>query len=298
MTRPVLRLIAAAFAFCLAVALPAASGAGPPERVVSTSPALTEMVFALGAGGRLAAVSDYCKWPEEATEKPRTGGLFDTNVERLMALRPDLVLLTPYHRELQPRLRNVSIPSETIPAENVSEILAAIEQLGEFFGARERAASLTADIRGRLEQLEKAAPPPEDRPRVLLFLGTEESTLSNAMGVGPGTFLDEMLRAAGGRNLLENARAPYPQLSVEAIIRTPPDVVVFLGGEPWESEEEQARAERMARQRWNARLGYVTEDFPRFIFLRGGHPQIPGPSFIDYAEWLAGKLSPESPAGS
>lgn len=267
--------------------------AEPPARAVSTAPALTEMVFAIGAGDRLAAVSDYCKWPPEAAEKPRIGGLYDTNVERIVALRPDKALLTPYHRELEPRLRNLSIPSETLPAETVPEILAAIERLGELFGAEERAAALTADIRKWLVRLEEDLPPAEERPRVLLFLGTEESTLSNAIGVGPGTFLDEMLRAAGGRNLLENSRAPYPQLSTEVLIRTPPDVIVFLGGEPWEDEAERTRAERLARQRWNARLGFVTEDFPRFVFLRGDHAQIPGPSFIVYTEWLAEKLAGE-----
>lgn len=285
MNRAVLALALLLPLFCLG------ASAEPPRRVVSTSPAMTEIVYTLGRGGSLAAVSDFCKWPEAATGKPRIGGLFDTNTERLLALRPDLVLLTPYHRDLEPRLARAGVEVRTLRIETTEEIFAAVEALGTLLHASEEAATVNRAMRTRVEALREATLPASERPRVLLFLGTEETPLRNAMGVGPDTFLDDMLTLAGGRNILEGSLAQYPQLSIEALIANPPDTVLFLGGDPFTGEEAAREAERAARQRWNARLGYVTDDFPRFIFLRGAHAQIPGPSFIDYTEWLATQLS-------
>lgn len=193
----------------------------PAERVVSMMPALTEWAIAMGAADRLVARTDYDDHPDVA-HLPSVGGGLDPSVEWLAALRPDLVLAWPDapSRSLVARLDGLAIPVYTAPIQTIEQALAAAEDLGRLLGTEPAAAEAVARVRVGLDAVASAV---ADRPRpaVLFLIG-----LDPLMAAGPGTFLDELLVSAGGRNALADLAVLWPNLSLEEVVRRAPDVVI------------------------------------------------------------------------
>jgi iron complex transport system substrate-binding protein len=231
-----LRRLTLALLFC------AAALAAPPQRIVSTAPSLTETLFALGLGPRVAGVTEFCRYPPEALNKPRIGTFLEPNFERILAQRPDLVLVVRNPVQLAARLSQLGLRAVEIPQDTVAEILASIQQIGRLTGAESRAAALTASIQRDLDAVrQRAAKLP--RRKVLFLVGRSPGTLQGMVGVGPGTFIDELIRMAGGVNVLADSPMAYPRVSVEQILAADPDVILDMGdfahheGKPLESPE-------------------------------------------------------------
>lgn len=232
-----MRKLIAALLFC------AAALAAPPQRIVSTAPSLTETLFALGAGPRVAGVTEFCRYPAEALKKPRIGTFLEPNFERILAQRPDLVLVVRNPVRLAERLSQLGLRAVEIPQDTVAEILASIEQIGRLTGTEARAAELTASIRRDLDAVrQRASQLP--KKRVLFLVGRSPGTLQGMVGVGPGTFIDELIRMAGGVNVLADSPMAYPRVSVEQILAADPDVILDMGdfahqeGKPLEPEQK------------------------------------------------------------
>lgn len=231
-----MRRLTLALLFC------AAALAAPPQRIVSTAPSLTETLFALGLGPRVAGVTEFCRYPPEALNKPRIGTFLEPNFERILAQRPDLVLVVRNPVQLAARLSQLGLRAVEIPQDTVAEILASIQQIGRLTGAESRAAALTASIQRDLDAVrQRAAKLP--RRKVLFLVGRSPGTLQGMVGVGPGTFIDELIRMAGGVNVLADSPMAYPRVSVEQILAADPDVILDMGdfahheGKPLESPE-------------------------------------------------------------
>lgn len=226
----------------LALLLCAAALAAPPQRIVSTAPSLTETLFALGLGSRVAGVTEFCRYPPEALKKPRIGTFLEPNFERILAQRPDLVLVVRNPVQLAARLSQLGLRAVEVPQDTVAEILASIQQIGRLTGAESRAAALAASIQRDLDAVRlRAAKLP--RRKVLFLVGRSPGTLQGMVGVGPGTFIDELIRMAGGVNVLADSPMAYPRVSVEQILAADPDVILDMGdfahheGKPLESPE-------------------------------------------------------------
>jgi ABC-type Fe3+-hydroxamate transport system substrate-binding protein len=193
----------------------------PARRVVSMMPALTEWTIAMGAADRLVARTDYDHHPDIAA-LPSVGGGLDPSVEWLAALRPDLVLAWPDAptRSLVSRLETLDIPVYTAPIQTVDQALRAAEDLGRLLGEEQAAAAAVARVRAGLDAVASvvAGRPP---PTVLFLIG-----LDPLMAAGPGTFVDELLTRAGGRNALHDLAVLWPNLSLEEVVRRAPDVVI------------------------------------------------------------------------
>lgn len=220
--------------------------AAPPQRIVSTAPSLTETLFALGLGGRVAGVTEFCRYPAEAAAKPKIGTFIDPNFERILALKPDLVLVVRNPVQLAEKLRRLGLNAVEVPQDTVAEILASIGQIGRLTGAEAQARALAARIEADLAAVRRrAAGLP--RRRVLFLVGRSPGTLQGMVGAGPGTFLDELMRLAGGDNVLARSPVAYPRLSVEQILAADPDVILDMGdfahqeGKPMESEAQFRR---------------------------------------------------------
>lgn len=232
-----MRKLTAALIFC------AAALAAPPQRIVSTAPSLTETLFAVGAGPRVVGVTEFCRYPAEALKKPRIGTFLEPNFERILAQRPDLVLVVRNPVRLAERLSQLGLRAVEIPQDTVAEILASIEQIGRLTGTGSRAAELTASIRRDLDAVRQRASQLPKR-RVLFLVGRSPGTLQGMVGVGPGTFIDELIRMAGGVNVLADSPMAYPRVSVEQILAADPDVILDMGdfahqeGKPLESGEK------------------------------------------------------------
>lgn len=227
----------------LALLLASAALAAPPARIVSTAPSLTETLFALGLGDRVVGVTEFCRYPPEAAAKPKIGTFIEPNFERILALKPDLVLVVRNPVQLAEKLQRLGLRAVEIPQETVAEIIASIREIGRLTGTEAQARLVAGRVEAELDLVRRrAAGLP--RKKVLFLIGRSPGTLQGMVGVGGGNFLDELIRLAGGQNVLLSSPMPYPRVSVEQILAADPDVILDMGdfahreGRPMESGRE------------------------------------------------------------
>ncbi len=224
----------------------------PATRIVALVPSVTETVVALGAGDRLVARTDYDTSPEVA-HLPSVGGGLDPSIEALLSLRPDLVVAWAQDRtpELRERLGGFGIPVFAVSTQDTADVFANIERMGALIGEDPEARALSARIRGELEEVRRSVEGRE-APRVFYAVGTEPP-----MTAGPETFVIQLLELAGGRTIFPEVGSHWPVVSLEAIVRRQPEVIVLpvgdhsdrrarhLAGRPGWREMEAVRAGRV-----------------------------------------------------
>ncbi|MDH7498236.1 MAG: ABC transporter substrate-binding protein, partial [Syntrophomonadaceae bacterium] len=194
-----------------------------PRRLVSLSPAQTEILFALGLGDRVVGVTDYCDWPEEARRKPKIGGFSSPNLEKVVAARPDLVVGNSMHLEAADQLEKLGIAVIILDPHSVEGTLDSIEKLGRVTGRSEEAAQLRAAIQADLDAVRQtlAKAGKSERPRVYY-----EVWYGPLMTAGPNTVIDDVIRLAGGVNVAADAQVEYPEYSEEVLLAKNPQVMI------------------------------------------------------------------------
>ncbi len=212
----------------------APAGDGPARRIVSLSPSLTRMAFALGLGDRVVGVTSFDDRPEAVRRLPKVGGFLDVDLERVAALSPDLVLLSELHAEAAGKLAQLGIPSLELRTRSVAEVKASIRALGRRAGRDAEADRL---VRALEAELTPQACPGTARPRVLVTLGHDSGALAHLVAAGHGTYLDELVQLCGGDNALSAGPAAYPAMGMEELVHAAPDVIVDLAPDgrpaPW-----------------------------------------------------------------
>ena len=199
-----------------------------PHRIVSVAPSITEILFALGAGDQVVGVTTYCKYPEVAKTRPKIGGYTTPNVEAILALRPDQVFMVKNRPDVAQKLRSTGIDVLEIQADNLSGIYDSIQKISEKIGVPARGRSLIESIERQLKEVsEKPAAGP--KTRVLFVVGRTPGTVLDLSVVGHGSYLSELIALAGGENVFADAVVPYPQVSMEEVIRRNPDVIIDMG---------------------------------------------------------------------
>jgi iron complex transport system substrate-binding protein len=225
-----------------AVAVAAVGAQAQPVRIVSMIPAVTEMLFAIGAGDRVVGVSTFDTYPKEATTRPRVGGLFDPNFEAILTLRPDLVVAYGSQDELIGRLGRAGIPVYRYRHAGLSDITTTLRAVGQRTGYGDRANALAAQIEKDLQDVRKSVAGLH-RPRTLMVFAREEASMRGLYVSGGIGFLHDMLEAAGGINVMADVKREGLQLSLEQLLARAPDVVLEMRvTERW-SAERQAREE-------------------------------------------------------
>jgi ABC-type Fe3+-hydroxamate transport system substrate-binding protein len=199
----------------------------PPQRIVSLVPAATEILFAIGAGPRVVAVSSYDHEPPEVERLPRVGALLDPDLERILGLRPDLAVIYGTQHDLAQQLTRAGVPMFRYTHGGLADVTAAIRSLGERTGS----AAGANEVAGRIERdlaaiRSRVAGRPA--PRVLLVFGREPGTLRNLYASGGTGFLHDMLAVAGGRNVFADQKRESIQATAELLLAAAPDVVIEL----------------------------------------------------------------------
>lgn len=192
------------------------------QRVVSLAPNVTEILFALDLGKRVVGVTRFDDFPPEVKKLPIVGGYVDPSVEAIAALMPDLVICTPNPggRDRMEVLTRLGLPVLVMPEQHLQDVFANIKFLGELFERKPAAETLANAIKQRLQRVE-AAVTGIKAPRAILVYGHKP-----LIAAGPGGFGDEMLRRAGGKNVVGDAVVRYPTLPMEEVIRLAPEVII------------------------------------------------------------------------
>lgn len=201
------------------------SVSGKPVRIVSLAPSITEILFALGAGDRVAGVTSYCDFPAEARSKPKVGDTIKPDLERIVALKPDLVLISTASQleDFTKRLEGLNTPAFVTNPRTVEDVFHSIEQIGAIIGEASKAQNLVMQLRARTSQVQSRAA--NTRPRVLYIL-----QLSPLITAGSNTFINDLIIKAGGESISGMETADYPQFSRETVIARAPELIVIPKG--------------------------------------------------------------------
>ncbi|MDR2305237.1 MAG: ABC transporter substrate-binding protein [Treponema sp.] len=217
----------------------------PVERIISLVPAVTEILFAVGAGDRVVAVTEYCNYPPEALEKPKAGGFsgISVSIETVTAFKPDLVLLSgDMHSRVRSMLEELSIPCFAVEPHNFEEVYAAIETIGRLSGRVEGAEKVIEEMKGKIALVAEKSPDGK-KPKVYWELSADPM-----MSAGGGTFINEAIEKAGGVNIFGDLVQSWPQVSAEAVLDRQPDWIL-TGDDPYMKTDNSVFASRPG---WNS----------------------------------------------
>ena len=259
-----------------------------PTRIVSLVPSATEMLFAMGAGPRVAAVSSYDHYPPEVERLPRVGALVDPDVERILSLRPDLVIAYSSQTDLLAQLGRAGIPVYVYRHGSLADITAGMRELGIRVGLAEQArAAASAIDRGLADIHTRLAG--KRRPRTMLVIGREPQSLRAINVSGGYGFLHDLLDLAGGDNLFADVKRESMMVATETILARAPEVIIELHYSDTASRE----AEALERKAWRLLPGVPAVKNGRIYLLYGGELVVPGPRVVLTAQAFARALHPD-----
>lgn len=193
-----------------------------PEKIISLSPANTEILFAVGAGERVIGRTDYCSYPEEASEVESIGTYTSPNTELIISLEPDVVFASDYIDDsIREQVEAAGARVVVFSANSVESVEDLIVQAGEILNLKENAESLVDSMDEELKEIQEDVSSKEDGRSVFVDIGSYYSA-------GPGSLLDDMLNKINVVNVAADTGETWPQLSVESIIEKNPDVYISL----------------------------------------------------------------------
>lgn len=259
-----------------------------PARIVSLVPAVTEMLFALGTGPRVVGVSNFDEYPPEVATRTKIGGLIDPDLERILSLKPDLVIVYATQTELRTQLERASIPLFLYEHAGLADITTTIRHLGKRLGATEPASRLAAEIESSIAELRKRVAA-RGRPRTLLVFSREGDTMRGIYASGGRGFLHDMLVAAGGTNVFSDINRQSVQTTTELILARAPDVILEIRATSMAGD-----ASERALASWNVLSSVPAVRLRRVHLLPGDLFVIPGPRVAAAARRMAEILHPES----
>lgn len=200
----------------------------PPKRIVSLAPNITEILFGLGLDEEIVGVSIHCNFPEKARGRVRVGSYINIDFERIVSLKPDLVIATAVGntRDMVERLGELGFPTYVIFPKNFNGILRSIDHLGEVTNRGKEADRIIQAMRKRAERIVELTKDLR-RPKVFVQIGD-----APIVTVGKGSFADDLIRLAGGENIASREKEMYPRFGIEEILKRSPEVILISSMNP------------------------------------------------------------------
>jgi len=266
-------LCVAAMVGCTAKAPSTGASSTTPQRIVSLAPSITETLFALGLGSKIVAVTDYCKYPDSALLLDKVGGYFNPNLEKIISLRPDLVILMREHDKVKQFLAAHGVRFIDIENQSFAGLCSSFVAIGRVCAREVAADSLVAAFRAAAQERDTSG----TRPRVLMCIGRDaigSGAVSSVYAAGRGTFYDELIRAAHGVNAMPDSAATFPQISREGILSLQPDIVIDVGSSMTSMPCEKVSAD------WKSLPTLPAVKHGRVYCISEDYATIPGPRFI------------------
>jgi iron complex transport system substrate-binding protein len=195
----------------------------PIKRIVSLAPSITEILFDLGLNEEIAGVTDFCDYPEAALNKPRIGGFINPSIEKIVSLRPDLVIGTRdgNRRETIQRLNDLGLSAYVIDPKGFDGVMKTIKDVGEVVGRGNESRKIISNMMIKKEHLVKLT---QSLPKPRVFFQVGETPM---VTVGRETLANDLIRLAGGRSISETDRMNYPIYSIEAVISKAPEIIII-----------------------------------------------------------------------
>jgi len=269
----------------LALVLTIAQGSAP-KRVVSLIPAVTEILFAIGAGSQVVAVGSFDTYPPEVKALPRVGALLDPDVEKILSLHPDLVVVFATQTTLREQLARAKIPVYVYQHSGLPDVLTTIRDIGAQAGREQAASDLARRLQERIDAVRKRVAG-RPRPRTLIVFDRENLALRGIYASGGVGFIHDMAEAAGGANVFADVKQQAVQATTELILARAPDAILELRGTPMDAA---ARAEEIAV--WGTLSSLPAVRNSRVYLIDQQMTVVPGPRVADAIELIARTLHP------
>jgi iron complex transport system substrate-binding protein len=261
-----------------------------PRRIISTAPSITETLYALGLGDRVAGVTTYCDFPPEARLKPKIGTYVEPNLERIASLRPDLVIIQKNPIQLGAKLERLNLRVLEVSHDTVDDVYKTIQRIGEAAGASETARKLVAKMQMDLEAIRRAAAAHQPR-RMMFIVGRAPERIEDLIAVGRASYLNGLIEIAGGKNIFKDAVAPYPKVGMEEVLARDPEVIVDMG-DMSQTENVTEAHKRAVVQLWRAYPSIAAVRNGRVFAVASEIFTVPGPRMVEAARAFAEMLRP------
>jgi len=254
-----------------------------PEKIISLAPSHTEILFALGLGDKVIGVTRYCNYPEEAKEKEEIGGFATPDLEKIIDLKPDLILaFGSLQKSLVTELEDKGQTVFWLYPHTVTGILESFERIGEITGKVAAAEQLRNRTEERIRLVQENVEDIPEREKVTVFRVMGLDPLGT---IGGDAFQTDVFRLAGGRNIFGNTKKDYFQLDLQTLITLDPDIIVIC-----DEDEEEAKARIKSQEGWGD-LDAVKTD--RIVVISCDLICRPSPRIAQTIETLAEKFYPE-----
>ena len=253
-----------------------------PQRIISLAPSITEIIYDLGQEHRLAGVTRFSDFPAEAAKLPKVGSFVRLDLERIVALKPDLCIAVKdgNPRAVVERLESLQVPVYVVNPRDLDSMMEAVIEIGALLNAGKKAKSLVQNMSLRIQRVEFLVAKALNRPRVFYQIG-----ISPIVSAGSDTFIHELISLAGGKNLAQGP-ARYPRFSREQVLALSPEVFIITSmakGEVFESVKKEW-------SRWPA-IPAVRDQ--RIFLVDSNLFDRPTPRLLDGLELLVRLIHPE-----
>ena len=275
----------------VALLLPLALAA-QPRRIVSTAPAATELLFALGLGDRVAGVTNYCRYPPEAARIAKVGSFLEPNLEVIAALRPDLVVIIKNPIALAGKLHLLRLKTLELDPHTLAGIFDSTVRLARAAGVPERGARLVQSMQAGLGEIRSRI---AGRPKrgMVFIVGRTPGAIEGLVAVGKASYLSELIEIAGGENVFRGAVSAYPRISLEQMLATNPAVIVDMG-DMTDTVNVTEQDKRRVVALWGRYPVLSAVQHQRVFAVASDIFVVPGPRLVEAAREFARMLHPEA----
>lgn len=263
---------------------------GPPARIISLAPSITETLFAIGADAQLVAVTDFCQYPPAAQDLSKIGGYLDPSLSQIVARQPDLVIMLDRQQTLNKQLQQLGINTLLIDNSRLDGILQSIISIGEATGHRQRAQQLHASVKRQIATVkQQVAGKPLKKTLLAIAHYTNSDQLDLVYIAGQQDFYNDILQLAGGHNVYQNKRLKVPAVSQEGLLRMNPEVIIdiFPDASAHNADLQQVR------QQWQQLEPLQAVKHQRVHLIEASYATVPGPRIVMLLKDIAALLHPE-----
>lgn len=253
-----------------------------PQRIVSLAPSITETLYSLNLGERIVGVTEFSNYPDEAKRKPNVGSYINLNIEKIISLKPDLIIAIAdgNKKESVGTLERLGYSVYTINPRCVKDVFRTIVNIGKITGCVDRANKLIKELKNRINYIESRTRGIE-RPRVFFQIG-----INPVVTVGKDTFHNDLIKMAGGLNISGNEKAKYPRYSMEEVLLNTPDIIIIS------SMDRGGGFDRKKRE-WMKWKSIPAVKNGRIYVIDSDLVDHPSPRIIDGLEELSRLIHPE-----
>jgi len=255
-----------------------------PQRVISLTPANTEILFSVGADWQLIGVTTYCNYPAEAKKVEPVGGFLPKSIslEKIVSLKPDVVFAGGgIHASTIEALQRLGVKVLAVEPRSFADVFHTIKAMGELTGHAQQAEKLVASLQKRYDDVvaKTSAIPADDKYRVFYQVDAKPLTTT-----GPQSFIGQMVDAAGGVNIFADLEKPFPQVNQEAVVARDPQVIFAP------SPEQSGGTKVKTEHGWEGIYAVRNE---KIYYLDADHVSRPGPRRVHAVEAAARAMYPD-----